>query len=512
MITVRPNGIYIPTHDLKKKLGTKYRDFTDKLKSVHKQLVGPVITYNVAPIVRLNDTFCTRLPRSILPSMSKLFKVKNELPELISINIEFIGELTEGQQLVSDYLLREKFNQERILAGTANTYLDMQTGYGKSYVLAYVIAKLKLKTLIVVATSELAKQMMNDLKYTVKCSYGMYNGPTIKRDGTLKTVKKHTEYDITIAIINTAIVIPDVGSKFSFIALDETQCFCSDVFGKIFEATPNVMMGMSATTDEKPSDFIAIKSIGPVLKATTVDGFSYDDVHFDIDVDVIQYHGHPDYTQHVLSTIGKMDARAMHAQFMEDQHRIKLVVDKIKEIYEQKIIVPMLDPDDGTVVLDDDTGEPIMEEVQHCIYIFAEELEHLRTIHKYISDIAWAPELEGDNDTIGMFTGGISDAQSKSMREKSRILLTTYGYSSKGVSVSKMTAIVFLTSRKAQMMQITGRILRRSGDRRIRRRIVDIVDSDTGIKRQYETRKSTYEFRKCNINISKVNYDEINIE
>lgn len=504
MITVTPTSIYIPTHELKKGLGKKYEIFKDKLKLTHKPEVGPSITYNVAPIHRVNDVFCTRLPRSSLKPLSKIFPIDVRLPKLIPASVEFIGELTECQQLVVNHMMDNVYTPTNIDNGLASTYLDMKAGYGKSYVLGGIIGRLKVKTLVVVGNTGLARQMMNDLKDCLNCTIGMYDGETIKRDGTIKQVKKSSNFDVTIAIINTAIAIPDVSSKYSFIAIDEAQDYCTGTFGKIFDAESPIRLSMSATPDEKPSCFIGIKSAGPILNACDIEGFTYDDVKFDIDVDVIEYHGNPEYTDHILSSIGKMDTRAMHNQLLEDDFRTNLIVDKILNIYNQKIIVPMMD--DDVVVTDDDTGEPIMEEVVHCIYVFAEELEHLRKIHKKLSDNVnvWAPELE---ESIGMFTGGITETQNSHIRQNSRILLTTYGYASKGISMAKMTSLVFLTSRKAKMKQIVARILRRSGDKRIRRRIVDIIDMSTGLKKQFNHRLEAYKYYNANILRSRIVYE-----
>lgn len=502
MISVTSTGIYIPTHELKNRLGKKYETFKDKLKLTHKPIVGNVITYNVAPISKINGIFNTRIPRSVLPSLSKLFSVDVKLPAINNINVLFTGELTESQQVVVDYIMNEKFNPENIRSGCASMYLDMKAGYGKSYVLAGIIARLKLKSLIVTANTSLARQMYDDLTSCLGCNIGMYNGSTIKSDGTIKG-RTLTNFDVTIVIINTAIAIPnDIMDQYSFIAIDEAQDFCTGTFGKIFERIPNVALSMSATPDEKPSCFIGIKCAGPVIAADTIEGFSYNDIKFDIDVEAIHYHGDPNYTHHILSSIGKMDAREMHRQFLEDEFRTKMIADKILEIYNEVLEVPIMD--DDIVVCDDDTGEPIMEKVNHCIYVFAEELDHLRKIHKYLSDIAYAPELDDQigeqiNADIGMFTGGISRETNDHIRKNSRILLTTYGYSAKGTSVAKMTAEVFLTSRKSKMKQIVARILRRSGDKRIKRRIIDIIDESTGIKRQYNERLLAYKFYGANI-------------
>ena len=79
--------------------------------------------------------------------------------------------------------------------------------------------------------------------------------------------------------------------------------------------------------------------------------------------------------------------------------------------------------------------------------------------------------------------------------EKQRIVLTTYGYSRRGVSFPNMTAEVLASSRRNGFMQIGGRIERQGSDTSIRRVIVDFVDVRTSLHSQHRDRKHTFEMK-----------------
>jgi hypothetical protein len=75
-------------------------------------------------------------------------------------------------------------------------------------------------------------------------------------------------------------------------------------------------------------------------------------------------------------------------------------------------------------------------------------------------------------------------------------VLTTYGYSRRGVSIVEMTAIVLATPRRNGLNQILGRITRRGSDESILRLVVDIKDLGSPLKRQIADRVLVYKKNK----------------
>lgn len=74
----------------------------------------------------------------------------------------------------------------------------------------------------------------------------------------------------------------------------------------------------------------------------------------------------------------------------------------------------------------------------------------------------------------------------------SRVVLTTYGYSRRGVSITDMNAAVFASPRRGGMTQILGRIIRRGSDESILRHVVDIKDTRSPLKAQSSNRRRAY--------------------
>ena len=94
-----------------------------------------------------------------------------------------------------------------------------------------------------------------------------------------------------------------------------------------------------------------------------------------------------------------------------------------------------------------------------------------------------------NNTTVARLVGGASDKEISDSK-KAQVIFTTFAYSSTGVDINKQTAILLLTTRKAKLTQILGRILRIKSDRKITRYICDIVDNYSFLKKHY------YDFRK----------------
>jgi len=105
--------------------------------------------------------------------------------------------------------------------------------------------------------------------------------------------------------------------------------------------------------------------------------------------------------------------------------------------------------------------------------------------------------------------GGATDEEITHAKEKTRIILTTYMYSSVGVSIDKMTALVLATGRRNNMKQISGRIFRRGGDHTVKRELIDIVDNRTSLKSQVYDRKVVYKENLYEIESKTVNYNDL---
>ena len=121
----------------------------------------------------------------------------------------------------------------------------------------------------------------------------------------------------------------------------------------------------------------------------------------------------------------------------------------------------------------------------------------------------------GDNANetpISVLRGGITKQTFNDARDaKAHIVLTTYGYSRRGISLPDMTALILVSPRRNGSRQIIGRILRRNSDEGIIRQIVDIVDVHTVLKSQSSERIKIYreKFGKQNIKKNGIKWNEL---
>ena len=87
------------------------------------------------------------------------------------------------------------------------------------------------------------------------------------------------------------------------------------------------------------------------------------------------------------------------------------------------------------------------------------------------------------------------------------MVLTTYGFSRRGISLPDMTALVLASPRRHGSTQTLGRILRRGSDESILRVIVDVVDVCTGLKSQSTERKRAYTMKGYPVTKIKYSYE-----
>jgi superfamily II DNA or RNA helicase len=508
---ITSEGFLVPDQLLKAKFGEGYAALIKKLTLTHYPKIGPPKS---AKLYKYKDRDGTRyiyLPRTLSRVLGKIIPSVVALGNIVRIrDCPMQIELFENQQIVVAELMKI-FSPDRIAAGTACAILNLRAGMGKTFVAAMLISMLKLRTLYITPKVPLAVQAVLDLK---NCFYGdvdggnqgnngpndnnavggnavygnavggnvmagkniivgNYNKKPKKRDMTTDPGKQ----DVTVICIDSAILRDsDFFSKYSFIIFDEVHTYCSDVRRKIFKLAGSwVMLGMSATTEDRADGFdgIAHKELAydGIIRAENLPGFNYEGVDFKSLVTVIRYNGPPEYTQTLISeSTGRMFTPYMNKQFLRDPFRTSIALAELRALY--------------------DWRGP--EGQCHCIYVFCEEVDPLEIIYRGFIDSFGEGNVVAPE--IGKFTGGIKEQQIVNMRANARIFLTTYGYSGTGVSIDKMTAILFLTPRRANMKQILARILRRGGDQSIQRRVIDIVDNRTGMKYQLGSRKLAYEY------------------
>jgi len=126
------------------------------------------------------------------------------------------------------------------------------------------------------------------------------------------------------------------------------------------------------------------------------------------------------------------------------------------------------------------------------IFLFVNLCEYGEMILKELSKIY-------NMDEMCLYTGKIK-SDDPFTNDKINIIITTYRFCSKGISIPRMDALILCQSRMADTEQTISRILRMGSDTQLDRIIIDIIDSETSISKQYSTRKKVYKKLGCIIN------------
>jgi superfamily II DNA or RNA helicase len=407
-----------------------------------------------------------------------LHEIKNKLQlgKMVEFN-EPCMVLTPNQTIILKHLETTIYNIDNIKNGNSSTILQMDPGYGKTYLALGVINLIKKKTFIIVPNTYLLRQWMGILSIvfpnnTIGCYYGI----------------KKVDGDIIVSIINSALKYPDYFNC-GLIIYDEVHMYCSKKFVSIFsKAQSACCLGITATPTDRIDKFdpVAHWALGDVIYAEKIPEWNSTNINFTTEVTRIIYNGNSKYTQIIESAAGIVSVPLMINQLQKDPYRNKIIVSYAIKLYS----------------------------IGLNVFVFSDRREHLHTLAKILKDhkITFeAPELNYNKlDGITELMGGSTDDDIENAKKTGRIIMTTYQYSGTGVSINKMNAIILATPRKSNMKQIVGRIYRLTSDSTIVRQIVDIVDNRICLKSQYYTRKKTYTKLKSKIKDIKIKWQECN--
>lgn len=482
-------GLYIPYDKFLNRCGGRtnankiLKLLTVKEKSISKPKGTPLLTKR-AYIIQKNVIIFPRIK-------AQLFIDRNLID---SIKIEYINEprtiqthditipLYVYQEDIVNYLITNNFSKQSINNRNATCYLQMDTGLGKSRIGCALINTLHYSALIVVPTIAIGYQWIDEIKELYpEMITGFYHNSD-------KHMITSDNCDITIIVVNT-FCKKDIEfiKGYGIIIFDEAHEYFSPCNSKIlWLAQTNVVLGLSATPLERPDemDKYVVMHLGKPIYAKDITDIS--SVKFTGSVKCVNYYGISKYTEHVLTGKGTISSILTIGNLIKDPNRILLVIKEIKRLYNEG----------------------------HSIFVFAEHRDYLDILKTHLIGLPVICDVDECDTSI--FRGGIhkSDIQNakKLSRVRAHIILTTYGYSRRGISLTEMTAIVLATPRRNGLRQILGRILRRGSDESIVRKIVDIVDARCCLKSQYFDRKKIYIEKGYPIEMVRVDNDNIQNE
>lgn len=409
-------------------------------------------------------------------------------------DLEFTGELTHNQIIITNHIINNIFSKKRVTAGSAGCILNLEAGQGKSFVAAYIGYVLQKRFCVIVHSTSMVQQWITVLNRCFpNVAIGQYYG------------KKKVLGDIMVMVVDSAnsaefrfgsekkqtlqtFTSIEYYSMFGFTIFDECHEYCNNTDGKIFtKAQTNYMLGLSATPDENANKFdrIAWWGIGPVLVANELLGYQSIDSNFTATVYRVQYHGPESHTKRLVNEATAMTSTAETINMIcSDQYRTALVLDCIMKCLEQN----------------------------RYTYVFAWTRDYLEQLRVALSE---AYHVDGaivsDEKEFIRLVGGSKAADLEHAELKSKVIFTTYAYGATGRSIIKMDAAVLATPRKSKMKQTIGRILRLGSDASINRLIYDICDMKLLLKNQWSVRNKYYKSKLFTIETIVKHYTDIDV-
>lgn len=379
-------------------------------------------------------------------------------------------------------------------------YLQMDTGLGKSRVGCSYIARRGEPAIIIVPTDAIANQWVEEFAEIYPLmKVIVYHNVSSKSN---KIAPNAETYDVIVIIINTfRDKTPDFLSGFGTMVLDETHEYYSDKNSKaLWLCQTGAVLGLSATPLERKDglDKYICLHLGNVLYPANIPGFDVNAVKFCGLARIVEYAGHPDYCETIQSPTGMMSAIMTIGNFIQDKYRINVIISEIERLYYLHETAPEnkqygIGP---RPISDASEQYPAGQIRRHGIFVFAEHRDYLSVISqglecKFHPDDIIAPELS--DNKISILRGGVAkNAVNEARKAGAHIVLTTYGFSRRGISLPEMTSIILATPRRNGLRQIIGRILRMGSDESIVRQVIDIVDIRTGLRGQLTDRKKIY--------------------
>lgn len=437
---------------------TRLDDYLSKLKVKAVSKVGHPKPFKLYREVTFAGRSHYILPRGCVDGFraSKLLNVVDLLPPKPRVDYEFEGELYQNQVVVRDHLMTKYFAGDY-----GQCTLNMGAGLGKTATAAGMITALKTRVLYVTKDRFLQKQAYGDLK-------GFFPRAKICKFEN-KKYDPTAQYDIVVIVINSALMQKrPFFTQFGLAIVDEIHAFCKRKRSELFWLLQmRYLLGMSATTNDRSDQLDAVyhRHFGDVVHAASLPGFDIAGAEFQGKVKAIRYAGPEKYAQDIYSEqTGMLFTPAMISLLTQDPARNRLVVDEIIKLWRKP---------------------------SRYIYVFSEYREHLTTLASMLKErIGVDAVMEDDVNTM---MGGIKD-DALERAVKSRIILTTYGFGSTGISIKHMNACVFATPRRNGYKQTCARAMRRGSDLTIVRKFIDIVDSKSALKYQFCGRKQAYDY------------------
>lgn len=386
--------------------------------------------------------------------------------------------------------------------GAGQAYVQMGTGMGKTSFGLAVAARGGGPAFVVVPTKAIRDQWLDE------CGTVFPALRAAPYDNAAKAPAAAATHDFVVGVVNT---VRAKGAGFfagySTVILDEAHELCSPKNLNVLwlaQGAPRVL-GLSATPADNPSglDRVVYHFLGrPVRAEEDIPGVDVAAVRFKGRARVVEYRGALEYCEAVVGPAGTVSAVETIGRLAADPARLRLVASEVARLHDlhreaapARLSALGLGPRPAAAAT---AKHPEGGVRRHGVFVFAEHRAYLPALREALREYLPPAEVALEDEERGeeqgpavVLRGGASRAQ-VGQAHRARVVLTTYGYSRRGVSLVDMTAIVLATPRRNGMQQILGRITRRGSDESIVRQVVDIRDTRSALKSQSAARLAVY--------------------
>ena len=324
--------------------------------------------------------------------------------------------------------------------------MHLFAGFGKTVCACWLSCKLGMKTLILVHTSALVNQWKERIEQFVdNASVGLIRQNTFDIEGKthviglMQTICKRDYEDGAF-------------DSFGLMVVDEAHHICAEQLSKcIKKAGSKYRIGLSATPFRKdgytPYLFNSIGNISSTV-GRTVDSQ-------ELKVNTVWVENGPSEVHMTRRAGGKasINIARMVNDLASSDMRTGIIMNALVKKYKNG---------------------------RHIV-LLSDRREHLKLISRLL--------LERGIDDVGFLVGGVKEKDIKIASGK-KIILATYAYCAEGVDIPSLDTL-FLTTPRTDVVQCTGRILRKYSDKKTPT-IVDFVDGANVFKNQYKKREIYY--------------------
>ena len=365
-------------------------------------------------------------------------KIKNGSP----INIKFNSDLRPNQKPVVKKFI-EAANER------GGGIISVPCGFGKTVLALYLVAALKVKTLVIVHKEFLMDQWKERIEFFLPdAKVGKLQGDVVKIEGN----------DIVIGMLQSISMKDypgDIFDSFGFVIYDECHHLGAEVFSRsLIKVGCKYTLGLSATP--KRSD--GLTKVFEWFLGDTVYCIKQREQE-EVKVKLIKY-------------------------YTEDEE-----YSDIKTNFKGQVNMPIMITN---ICLYSKRNEMLLNEVDKCIkegrkiLILSDRREHLKFLNK---------ELDSKDISNGFYLGGMKQKDLKESEDK-QVMLGTFSMASEGFDCKTLNTII-LASPKSNIEQAVGRILRqKKEDRLLVPMVIDIIDNFSIFGRQGEKRVKFYKKNK----------------